>query len=77
MFKLSTVSFRDFKVVILFGGSCRGIDYLGVKSTSVTNPRTKGQANPKNKFSASIQFCNRIKNSYLGYKVLAIKKNRL
>jgi hypothetical protein len=44
------------KVGKVIGGDWKAIDYLRIKPSSVANPRTPGQVNQRNRFSASIEF---------------------
>jgi hypothetical protein len=63
------------KVGNIIGGSWKGIDYIRIKPTSVANPRTEGQVNQRNKFSATIQFLKPNKDFLnVGFKAFAIKK---
>ena len=63
------------KVGNVIGGSWKGIDYIRIKPSSVTNPRTPGQVNQRNKFSATIEFLQPNKDFLnVGYKAFAIKK---
>ena len=63
------------KVGNVIGGSWKGIDYLRIKPSSVANPRTPGQVNQRNKFSATIEFLQPNKDFLnVGYKAFAIKK---
>tara|TARA_R110002051_G_scaffold172001_1_gene242470 strand:- start:199 stop:840 length:642 start_codon:yes stop_codon:yes gene_type:complete len=63
------------KVGNVIGGSWKGIDYLRIKPSSVANPRTEGQVNQRNKFSATIQFLQPNKDFLkVGYKSFAVKK---
>ena len=63
------------KVGNVIGGSWKGIDYIRIKPSSVANPRTPGQVNQRNKFSATIEFLQPNKDFLnVGYKAFAIKK---
>ena len=63
------------KVGNVIGGNWKGIDYLRIKPSSVANPRTPGQVNQRNKFSATIEFLQPNKDFLnVGYKAFAIKK---
>ena len=63
------------KVGNVIGGNWKGIDYLRIKPSSVANPRTVGQVNQRNKFSATIQFLQPNKGFLnVGYKAFAVKK---
>ena len=63
------------KVGNVIGGSWKGIDYLRVKPSSVANPRTPGQVNQRNKFSATIEFLQPNKEFLnAGFKAYAVKK---
>jgi hypothetical protein len=63
------------KVGNVIGGSWKGIDYIRIKPSSVANPRTPGQVNQRNKFSASIEFLQPNKDFVnVGYKAFAVKK---
>ena len=63
------------KVGNIIGGSWKGIDYIRIKPSSVANPRTPGQVNQRNKFSATIEFLQPNKDFLnVGYKAFAIKK---
>lgn len=64
------------KVGNVIGASWKGIDYLRIKPTSVANPRTEGQVNQRNKFTATLQFLQPNKEFInVGYKSFAIKKS--
>ncbi len=64
------------KVGNVIGGSWKGIDYLRIKPSSVANPRTEGQVNQRNKFTATIEFLQPNKEFVrIGYKNFAIKKS--
>ena len=63
------------KVGNVIGGSWKGIDYLRIKPTSVANPRTEGQVNQRNKFTATLEFLQPNKDFInVGFKNYAIKK---
>ena len=63
------------KVGNVIGGSWKGIDYIRIKPSSVANPRTPGQVNQRNKFSATIEFLQPNKDFLnAGYKAFAVKK---
>jgi hypothetical protein len=63
------------KVGNVIGGSWKGIDYIRIKPTSVANPRTEGQVNQRNKFTATLEFLQPNKDFInVGYKNFAIKK---
>ncbi len=63
------------KVGNIIGGSWKGIDYIRIKPSSVANPRTVGQVNQRNKFTAALEFLQPNKDFInIGYKSLAIKK---
>jgi len=63
------------KVGNIIGGSWKGIDYIRIKPSSVANPRTPGQVNQRNKFSATIEFLQPNKDFLnAGYKAFAVKK---
>jgi len=63
------------KVGNVIGASWKGIDYLRIKPSSVANPRTPGQVNQRNKFTASLEFLQPNKDFInVGYKSFAIKK---
>ena len=63
------------KVGNVIGGNWKGIDYLRIKPSSVANPRTVGQVNQRNKFSATIQFLQPNKEFLnVGFKSYAVKK---
>ncbi|GGK53297.1 MULTISPECIES: DUF6266 family protein [Flavobacteriaceae] len=63
------------KVGNIIGGSWKGIDYIRIKPSSVANPRTVGQVNQRNKFSATLEFLQPNKDFLnVGYKNFAIKK---
>lgn len=64
------------KVGNIIGGSWKGIDYIRIKPSSVANPRTEGQVNQRNKFSATIEFLQPNKEFInVGYKNYAVKKS--
>ncbi len=63
------------KVGNVIGGNWKGIDYLRIKPSSVANPRTEGQVNQRNKFSATIEYLQPNKGFVnVGYKAFAVKK---
>lgn len=63
------------KVGNIIGGSWKGIDYIRIKPSSVANPRTVGQVNQRNKFSATLEFLQPNKDFInVGYKSYAVKK---
>lgn len=63
------------KVGNVIGGNWKGIDYLRIKPSSVANPRTEGQVNQRNKFSATISFLQPNKAFLnVGFKAFAVKK---
>ena len=63
------------KVGNVIGGSWKGIDYIRIKPSSVANPRTEGQVNQRNKFSATIEFLQPNKAFLnVGFKAFAVKK---
>jgi hypothetical protein len=63
------------KVGNVIGGNWKGIDYVRIKPSSVANPRTPGQVNQRNKFSATIEFLQPNKDFLkIGFKAFAIKK---
>ncbi|MDP3314069.1 DUF6266 family protein [Lutibacter sp.] len=63
------------KVGNIIGGSWKGIDYIRIKPTSVANPRTEGQVNQRNKFTATLEFLQPNKDFVnVGYKSFAIKQ---
>jgi len=62
------------KVGNIIGGSWKGIDYIRIKPSSVANPRTEGQVNQRNKFTATLEFLQpNIEFIRVGYKDYAIK----
>jgi uncharacterized protein DUF6266 len=64
------------KVGNIIGASWKGINYIRIKPTSVANPRTPGQVNQRNKFTAALEFLQPNKQFInIGYKSLAIKKS--
>ena len=63
------------KVGNVIGGNWKGIDYLRIKPSNVANPRTEGQVNQRNKFTATLEFLQPNKDFIkVGYKNYAIKK---
>jgi hypothetical protein len=63
------------KVGNIIGGSWKGIDYIRIKPSSVANPRTEGQVNQRNKFSATLGYLQPNKAFLkIGYKSFATKK---
>ena len=63
------------KVGNVIGGSWKGIDYIRVKPTSVANPRTEGQVNQRNKFTATLEYLQPNREFVnVGYKSFATKK---
>ncbi len=63
------------KVGNVIGGTWKGIDYLRIKPSSVANPRTDGQVNQRNKFTATLEFLQPNKAFInIGYRNYAIKK---
>lgn len=60
----------------IIGASWKGINYIRIKPVSVANPRTPGQVNQRNKFSASIEFLQPLKSFIdLGYKFYKNKQS--
>ena len=60
----------------VIGGSWKGIDYLRIKPSNVENPRTEGQVNQRNKFTATLEFLQpNISFIQKGYKNLAVQKS--
>ncbi|MDG4714826.1 hypothetical protein SAMN04487989_10164 [Bizionia echini] len=61
------------KVGTIVGGRWKNIDYIRAKPVSVANPRTEGQVNQRNKFSATLEFLQPnlafIKKGYKSYAV--------
>ena len=63
------------KVGNVIGGTWKGIDYLRVKPSSVANPRTEGQVNQRNKFTAVLEFLQpNLDFLKVGFKNSAIKQ---
>jgi len=63
------------KVGNVIGGSWKGIDYIRIKPSSVANPRTAGQVNQRNKFTATLEFLQpNIEFIREGYKEYAVKQ---
>jgi hypothetical protein len=63
------------KVGNVIGGSWKGIDYIRVKPSSVANPRTEGQINQRNKFTAVLEFLQpNLGFLKVGFKNSAIKQ---
>jgi hypothetical protein len=63
------------KVGNVIGGSWKGIDYLRIKPSSVANPRTEGQVNQRNKFTAALEFLQpNVEFIRIGYKDYAVKQ---
>jgi len=63
------------KVGNVIGGSWKGIDYLRIKPNRVANPRTEGQVNQRNKFTASLEYLQPNREFVnVGYKNFANKK---
>jgi hypothetical protein len=63
------------KVRNVIGGSWKGIDYLRIKPSSVANPKTEGQVNQRNKFTATLEFLQpNIEFIRVGYKGYAVKQ---
>ena len=63
------------KVGNVIGGNWKGIDYIRIKPSSVANPRTEGQVNQRNKFSATLEYLQPNKEFLkIGYKSFATKK---
>ena len=44
------------KVGNVIGGNWKGIDYIRIKPSEVSNPRTEGQVSQRNKFTATLEF---------------------
>ena len=64
------------KVGNVVGGNWKGIDYLRIKPSKVANPRTEGQVNQRNKFTASLEFLQpNIDFVKVGYKNFAVKRS--
>ncbi|MFV0521997.1 MAG: DUF6266 family protein [Mangrovibacterium sp.] len=54
----------------VIGGTWKGIDYLRIKPSSVTNPRTEGQVDQRSKFSTVLRFLQPMTD---GFKLYANK----
>ena len=63
------------KVGNVIGANWKGIDYIRVKPSNVSNPRTVGQVNQRTKFTVTLEFLQAIKPFVkAGYRNLANKK---
>ena len=63
------------KVGNIVGGSWKGIDYIRIKPSSVTNPRTEGQVNQRTKFATTLSFLQANKAFIkVGYKGFANRR---
>lgn len=63
------------KVGTVVGASWKGIDYIRSKPASVANPRTEGQVNQRNRFSAALEYLQpNLGFVKVGYKGYAVKK---
>ena len=64
------------KVGNIIGASWKGINYIRIKPVSVANPRTPGQVNQRNKFSATLEFLQPLIGFVnLGYKFYKNKQS--
>ncbi len=62
------------KVGNIIGGTWKGIDYMRIKPSSVTNPRTQGQLDQRSKFSKVLNFLQPMSDFLrVGFKNYAIK----
>ena len=62
------------KVGNIIGATWKGISYIRIKPVSVANPRTVGQVNQRNKFSATLAFLQpSLAFLKVGYKFYATK----
>jgi len=62
------------KVGNIIGATWKGISYIRIKPVSVANPRTEGQVNQRNKFSATLAFLQpSLAFLKVGYKFYANK----
>ena len=62
------------KVGNIIGATWKGISYIRIKPVSVANPRTEGQVNQRNKFSATLAFLQPSLAFFkVGYKFYANK----
>src|SRR5690606_2654955 len=64
------------KVGNVIGATWKGISYIRIKPASVANPRTEGQVNQRNKFSATLAFLQpSLAFIKAGYKFYASKRS--
>ena len=64
------------KVGNVIGATWKGISYIRIKPVSVANPRTEGQVNQRNKFSATLAFLQpSLAFLKVGYKFYASKQS--
>ena len=64
------------KVGNIIGATWKGISYIRIKPVSVANPRTEGQVNQRNKFSATLAFLQpSLAFLKVGYKFYASKQS--
>ena len=64
------------KVGNVIGATWKGISYIRIKPVSVANPRTEGQVNQRNKFSATLAFLQpSLAFIKQGYKFYASKQS--
>lgn len=62
------------KVGNVIGGNWKGIDYMRVKPSSVSNPRTAGQVDQRTRFAIIMQFLQPMREFIkVGFKNYAIK----
>jgi hypothetical protein len=64
------------KVANVVGATWKGIDYIRSKPSSVANPRTEGQVNQRNKFTATLEYLQpNLGFIQKGYKNYSTKKS--
>ena len=62
------------KVGNIVGGTWKGIDYMRIKPSNVSNPRTQGQVDQRTKFSNVLNFLQPMTEFLrVGFKLYAIK----
>jgi len=65
------------KVGNVVGGTWKGIDYMRIKPSNVSNPRTAGQMDQRSKFSLVLNFLQPMKDFLrVGFKNYANKKTQ-
>lgn len=65
------------KVGNVVGGTWKGIDYMRIKPSNVSNPRSAGQVDQRSKFSTTLRFLQTMTDFLrVGFKLYANKKTQ-